>query len=78
MACLLASAVTFIDNILLFVPVLWLVLFFGGAILPACSGMVVSVVPRRLRAVSASLSLAIFNLGGYCLSLVLSGYIMQV
>jgi hypothetical protein len=42
------------------------------------AGIVVSIVPRRHRPVSSSLSLVVFNLFGYFLSLVLSGYLMQV
>ena len=125
-------------SIYVMVALLWLVLFCGGAVLPACSGtclvvdrcvvwcdalnfyifirlliclfiyllirsfihlsvsplhfslylythlpshhagIVVSIVPRRHRPVSSSLSLVVFNLFGYFLSLVLSGYLMQV
>ena len=46
--------------------------------LPACSGIVVSVVPRKFRTVSSSCSLVFFNLFGYFLSSVLSGFLMQV
>lgn len=46
--------------------------------LPACSGILVSVVPRKHRAVSASVSVFFFNMFGYFLSLILSGYAMEV
>ena len=46
--------------------------------LPHTPGIVVSIVPRRHRPVSSSLSLVVFNLFGYFMSLVLSGYLMQV
>ena len=67
--CVMATPVTFSTNIYVVVTLLWSVLFCGGAVLPACSGIVVSIVPRRHRPVSSSLSLVVFNLFGYCLSL---------
>jgi len=76
-ACSLAVTISFAETIWTFTPLLWLLLFFGGAILPACSGIVVSVVPRRHRTVSSSVSLVVYNMFGYCLSLVLSGYFME-
>jgi len=75
--CLFSLPITYIKDIFIVVPLLWVVLFCGGAILPACSGIIVSIVPRRHRPVSSSLSLVVFNLFGYCLSLLLSGYLMQ-
>ena len=53
-------------------------LFFGGTVLPGCTGVAVSVIPRSLRPISSSVSLVIFNLFGYSLSLILSGTIMQI
>lgn len=76
--CLSTLPITFLDNIYLVVLCLWLVLFFGGSSLPACAGILVSVVPRHHRPTSASLSLVVFNMCGYCLSLILSGLLMQV
>lgn len=77
LGCVFATAVSYVQSIELFVPCLWLALFFGGSTLPACSGISVAIVPRWLRPISASLSTAIFNILGYCMSLVLSGFIMQ-
>lgn len=56
---------------------LWLALFCGGATLPACSGILVSMVPRSYRPLSSSLSMMVFNMCGYFASLVVSGYLMQ-
>lgn len=78
LGCSFATPITFVENIYEVVALLWLVLFFGAAVLPACSGIIVSIVPRHSRPVSSSLSLVIFNLFGYFLSLVLSGLLMQV
>jgi hypothetical protein len=46
--------------------------------LPACSGIIVAIVPRRHRPVSSSFALVVFNFFGYFLSLVSSGFMMQV
>ena len=70
--------ITLLSNIFAVVSLLWVVLFFGGAMLPACSGIVVSIIPRAYRPISSSLALAVFNMFGYFLSLLLSGLLMQV
>lgn len=70
--------ITFCSSVFVAIGFLWLVLFFGGSILPACAGILVSIVPRYHRPTSASLSVVVFNMFGYCLSLVLSGYLMQL
>lgn len=73
LACVFATPITFLDSFALNVVLLWAVLFFGAAVLPACSGMILSTVPARHRPASSAFSLVTFNLFGYCLSLVLSG-----
>jgi hypothetical protein len=70
--------ITFTSNVYIASFCLWLILFFGASILPACSGILASIVPRMHRVTSSSLSLVIFNLFGYFLSLILSGYLMEV
>ena len=65
----------------LFFCLIFLDIFSNRVLCISClnySGIVVSIVPRRHRPVSSSLSLVVFNLFGYFLSLVLSGYLMQV
>lgn len=68
---------TLFSNIYLVVSLLWMMLFFGGAMLPACSGILVSIIPRSYRPTSSALALMVFNMFGYSLSLLLSGYLMQ-
>ena len=46
--------------------------------MPACSGIIVSIVPRNHRHISSSIAMVVFNLFGYFMSLVLSGLLMQV
>jgi MFS family permease len=73
-----ATFAAFADNFVYFVISLWLILFLGGSVLPACSGMLVSIVPRRHRPTSSSLSVFFFNMFGYFFSVFLSGYFMDV
>ncbi len=77
-AGLFATIGTFVDNFIVFIICLWLILFFGASLLPPCTGILVSVIPRRYRPISSSLSIFVFNIFGYSFSLFLSGYLMQV
>ena len=68
----------FINQFVLVLLNLWLMLFFGGAVLPACTGILISEVPRALRPAASTLSVLVFNLFGYFLSPVLTGYVMHL
>ena len=46
----------------------WLVLFWGGAIMPAAMGLVISAVPENMRAFSSAMSQMAFNVFGYVCS----------
>ena len=78
LAFLFSLPITFLSNVFHVIFLLWFVLFFGAAVLPACSGILVSIIPRPYRTISASLSLVVFNTFGYFLSLISSGYLMEV
>ena len=53
------------DNIYIFSVLLWLVLFCGAAIMPILTGIIITSVPRDLRANGNSLSSFFSNLIGY-------------
>lgn len=72
-----SAVTTFFNDIYVTAGFLWLLLFFGGAILPACTGIFISVVPAEHRALASSFSVMIFNLFGYALSPYLTGLIME-
>ncbi|KAG2528397.1 hypothetical protein JM16_002850 [Phytophthora kernoviae] len=72
-----SAVTTFFDDVYITSGFLWLLLFFGGAILPACTGIFISVVPAEHRALASSFSVMIFNLFGYALSPYLTGLIME-
>ena len=56
---------------------LWTFLFFGAAIIPIGTGIMISSVQKDCQATSSSISQLIFNLFGYFLSPMLTGYIMD-
>ena len=56
---------------------LWTFLFFGAAIIPIGTGIMISAVPKDCQATSSSISQLIFNLFGYFFSPMLTGYIMD-
>ena len=56
---------------------LWLLLFFGGCVLPSAMGIIVNSVPREFQSSSSAVSQLVFNLGGYFLAPVLSALLMD-
>jgi predicted membrane protein len=54
-----------------------MLLFTGAMLTPACTGIIVSSVPRKYQTASSSMSQLINNLGGYFLAPVLSAYVMD-
>ena len=56
---------------------LWTFLFFGAAIIPVGTGIMISSVRKDCQATSSSLSQLIFNLFGYFFSPILTGFIMD-
>lgn len=47
-SCVFGFPSVFVTNLYLFAGLLWLMLFFGGAVLPGCTGVAVSVIPRQV------------------------------
>jgi MFS family permease len=56
---------------------IWFVLFFGGAIVPGATGLVLSSVPPQVRAFSSAMSMLTFNIFGYASGTILPGVYMQ-
>eukprot|EP00392_Amoebophrya_sp_AT5.2_P004633 g4641.t1 len=48
-----------------FTPLMWLLLFFGGAMVPALTGMMLSVVPNDFRATASAVAQGSFNVLGF-------------
>ena len=64
-ASIFAFFVPLTRNINLFIFLLWLVLFFGGGIVPIMTGISISVLPRTLQVSGNSLQSLTSNLFGY-------------
>lgn len=77
LGCLASLPVSFFHSTLYIAIFLWLMLFCGGSILPACSGIVISSAPRRLRPLASSVAYASYNLLGYAASNYIPGLIMN-
>ena len=73
----MALPLSFVHNTVYIAVLLWLMLFCGGSILPACSGIVISAAPRRLRPLASSVAYASYNFFGYAASNYIPGLIMN-
>jgi MFS family permease len=72
-----AIPVSYVHNTLQIAVCLWIMLFAGGSILPACSGIVIASTPRRLRPLASSFAYTCYNLLGYAASNYIPGLIMD-
>lgn len=77
LAFLFAFPIGFVNTLFFLAPLLWMLLFTGAMLTPACTGIIVSSVPRHFQTASSSMSQLINNLGGYFLAPVLSAYVMD-
>lgn len=77
LGCLASLPVSYFHSTLYIAIFLWLMLFCGGSILPACSGIVISSAPRHLRPLASSVAYASYNLLGYAASNYIPGLIMN-
>ncbi len=69
--------VPWVDDIFYFTLYLWLVLFFGAAILPNLIGIIISSLPPHLRGSANSMTNIITNLFGYLPAPAFYGFIYQ-
>ena len=67
----------FLFDLFYLTVLLWTFLFFGAAIIPVGTGIMISSVRKDCQATSSSLSQLIFNLFGYFFSPILTGFIMD-
>ena len=68
----------FMFRIIYLSVLLWAFLFFGAAIIPIATGIMISCVPKDCQATSSSISQIIFNLFGYFCSPMIAGFIMDI
>jgi hypothetical protein len=74
-ALLSAIPVPFLDNFYLFQSLLWLLLFFGGFIVPIVTGIILVSVKPNERTVANSLANLSYNLLGYLPAPFLYGFV---
>ncbi len=67
----------FLFDLVYLTVLLWTFLFFGAAIIPVGTGIMISSVRKDCQATSSSLSQLIFNLFGYFFSPMLTGFVMD-
>lgn len=65
MASLCALPIPIFDNLICVIVFLWLVLFFGGFIMPNLTGILLNSVPSRERAIANSVANFFYNSCGY-------------
>ena len=68
----------FMFRIIYLSVLLWAFLFFGAAIIPIATGIMISCVPKDCQATSSSISQLVFNLFGYFCSPMITGFIMDI
>ncbi|KAL8425766.1 hypothetical protein ACSSS7_008335 [Eimeria intestinalis] len=61
----------------LVVVCMWFILFFGGGILPAATGIVIASVPLEVRAFGSGFCMMVFNVLGYVLGTFLPGLLIE-
>jgi predicted MFS family arabinose efflux permease len=71
-----AVLLTFCFDPTQFTVVFWMLIFWGGAMVPTATGIAVSAVPKRQQNASGSLGQLIYNLG-FFLAPNISGIIMD-
>ena len=59
-------------------PLIWFLLFFGGAIVPAAVGICLSAVPPSIRPFSSSVSMVVYNILGHSAGTLLPGLVMDI
>lgn len=69
-----AIGVVFMKTTLTFLLCLWLMLFAGGAVLPAATGLLMAVVRQDERSAASSFANIFFNVFGYFLGPLLCGF----
>jgi MFS family permease len=77
-ACLSALPIPWINSLVGVVICLWLLLFFGGFIMPNLTGILLNSVPPKERAIANSVANFFYNLFGYLPAPFLYGLIVEL
>jgi MFS family permease len=57
---------------------LWVVLFFGGAIVSPATGVCINAVPAQLRSFGSAIAMFLYNLLGYAAAPMIGGFVAEV
>jgi MFS family permease len=60
-----AIFIPFVDSLINYVCLLWLLLFFGAALIPPTQGIIIACLPKDIQGSGNSFSIFFFNLLGY-------------
>ena len=55
LASIFAAPIGFLSNIVYIMPLLWTLLFFGAALIPTATGIMINSVSREYQAASSSM-----------------------
>src|SRR5690606_26424215 len=66
-----------IDNYYIFITLMWLLLFFGGSIVPGLTGIMISSTHDKTKEISNSITHLCYNLFGYLPSPFLYGLVCK-
>lgn len=78
LACMSALPIPIFDGLGEVIAFLWLVLFFGGFIMPNLTGILLNSVPIKERAIANSVANFFYNLFGYLPAPFLYGVVVQL
>jgi MFS family permease len=78
LASLSALPVPFLNHFMTICVLLWLVMFFGGALMPAVIGIMLSSIPKRMRAMGYSAAQIVQNFLGYVPAPVVYGFVVEM
>ena len=76
-ASVFAVWMCFVEDDLTFGFVMFMLLFFGSALTPACYGIIVSCVSKEYQSASSAFGQIFFNFGGFFLAPNISGYVID-
>lgn len=78
LSCIVGIPIPFMSSFLMVTGMLWLLLFLGGFMMPALSGMILHSAPKGLKALSASICYVFYNCLGYLPAPFLYGYVSNL
>ncbi len=70
-----AAPAGFYRDLNIIITLIWFLLFWGGAIMPTATGLILSSVPVSLRSFSSAVSMFLYNMLGYALGATLPGFL---